>query len=364
MADRHELMYPPVGVEFLRSEYARNPVEVDRVRSQWFEIGATHNPLPAVENAVSISLFRAHIDNTFPHERDLDEDAAARWMRKYYEPLAANLRWFEEGFDTRHWKIVAYVCPNSLAAQAPERNLVAMIAACPFVELHVMSSPTVGHGPGALWRFLSMADRRLDRLLVFDIDDSWADPVNRWHLDAERFEKPYSRAVHMPRKNFWLDIEHPWRVADDGSVVNYPAILASKQLVRPRQLKLPDVDVLMSAYAVLRMERARSPNPVSQLDDDEPSTPYNQPFENYRLGWGNHWFQYCFDERFLKHVIYPYAVTTGSMCTYCLPQTTAPDLAAYLARPTLRDFLADFRSTQAHPGNVIVTGGDRYEGKL
>jgi hypothetical protein len=65
-------------------------------------------------------------------------------------------------------------------------------------------------------------------------------------------------------------------------------------------------------------------------------------------GWGSTWYEYGFDERFLKHVIYPHVVAQGQLLTVATP--------AELAR-----FPLDVQHVQrAHPANTLCLLGLRY----
>jgi hypothetical protein len=360
----YEEMYKPVDVSYLREYAAEKPSLVAEIRERYISVGETVNPIVGVPNAVGVSLFRTRRDNTFRDQYPIKRRHSKRWLEKYYLRLLDNIEWFPHGFDARHWKLVVYLCPESLKALLPRHDVLATLSQYEFIEINIMRFPSVGHGPGALWRFLSMGDDRLDRVLILDIDEPWWHEANTWHRDLGRYDKPYTRAHHMPRDGFWLNPETPWYLDKAGHAVNYATILSSKQLVRPRQLGLSDIGTLISAYVALRMERVESENPRSQLADDEPATPYNRPFKRHKFGWANHWYQYCFDERFLKHVIFPYVVKRGFLCTYCLPQDVTDDLRAYLSQPALKDFLADFRYTQSNSANIIVNNNTLFDERL
>lgn len=217
-----------------------------------------------------------------------------------------------------------------------------------------MKYPSVGHSPGALWRLLSISDYSLDELLVFDIDEPWSNSVNRWHEETIVHGRALTRGVHIPRNNFWLGLDHPWG-NPHKQIKSYPPILCSKLHILPRQLEIADIDTLIAAYVFLRMRQSQSSNAVSQLDTDEPVTSCNRPRPIEPYGHQNHWHQYCFDERYLKHVVFSHAVSLGEVCTCCLPQDVTHDLASYLSRPTLAEFQADFRYTQRiNPKNIII----------
>jgi hypothetical protein len=353
-ARTYEEMFPPVSVDLLRRHHRENESAVDALREEYLCVAEPQAPALPQRRAVSVSLFCAGRMNTKPGAPGLDPEARARWLGRYWVHFRRNLKHFESLFD-ESWKLVVYVCPTSLEQLKPDHDVLAELRRFPFVELRTMKHPTVGHGPGALWRFLALADPSLEQVLVFDIDEPWRRPPNAWHRDAVAFARPLTRGVLLPRPGFWLKPESPWGGPEGRSY--YPPILGSKILAFPDALGLSDVATLIAAYVHLRMRQARSSNPVCQVDVREPVTRYNRPTRQFPLGFGNHWYQYCFDERFLKHVVFPYAVERGLLTTYCIPQDEASDLGTWLQQPGLADFRADFVYTQQHPDNRIVNGG-------
>lgn len=346
-------MFVPIPLTFLRELRDRHREEIEAIEETYVALGPEPERRLPARNAVAISVFCAHRMNRYADEFPMDEKTLGDWLKSYADPLTENLARFPELFDTNEWKVIAYVCPTTLEKLKPTHDIVAELTEYPFVELQIMKHPSIGHSPGALWRLLSMSDTSLDELLIYDIDEPWALPINRWHGEARTYDWALARGVHMPRDGFWVNLEVPWQ-REEG-MNNYPPILCSKLNVRPLKLGIPDMSELISSYVFLRMRQSKTSNPVSQLHVSEPVTPFNRPTPLQPFGQRNHWYQYCFDERFLKHVIFPYAVEEGLVCTWCLPQDITDNLATYFARPTLRDFQADFRFTQrSHPNNVIV----------
>ena len=349
----YEDMFPPVMPTVLRNFYAANHQEIDQIAQTY--LGWTPaGPRLSQRYAVAISLFCTNKMDKSVDETVMTADQLEKWMVRYGEPLKRNLKLFPRLFDPSVWKIIAYLCPHSLEKLKPANDLVRELAQYPFVELKRMNHPTVGHSPGALWRLLSMSDYSLQEVLIFDIDEPWDNPVNRWHEETLRYDKALTRGVHIPREKFWLKLDRAW-FDSDKQVNAYPPIMCSKLNVLPERLGLPDMDKLIATYVWLRMRQSRSSNPVSQIDIAEPVTDYNRALPDEPFGHQNHWYQYCFDERFLKHVVFPYAAERGEVCTYCLPQDVTTELAAYFSRPSLKEFSADFRYTQRVNGqNVII----------
>jgi len=352
-------MYPPVDVELLRLLHRSDSDAIESIISNSFCVDERINPLDEISNAVSISLFFANHYRDDQSQELINDDDRSVWIEKYYNSLIKNLDGFGTGFDTRIWKLIVYACPHSLSQLRPEYDLMNKLASYKFVEIRVMRNPSPGLAPGTLWRFLPISDLSLNSLLIYDIDEPWYDSINTWYKAALKYGKSFTRAHHLPRENFWLTPDSAWFVTEDGSIRNYATVLASKILVQPEKFGIADIDKLMGSYIWLRKLRAESANPFSQVDDEEPINPYNRPIGHHCYGFGNHWHHYCFDERFLKHVIYPYAAKNGALCTYCLPQDVTEDLLDYLIKHGLWDFLADFGYSQRMSEDNIIVNNDK-----
>ncbi len=364
----YEDMYPPVGVEFLRSLYMSDFNSIESIISNSLCVDETINQLDEISNAVSISIFLPKNLGNNHSQGPINDGHRSGWITKYYNSFIENLDGFEAGFDTCLWKLIVYTCPHSLSQLRPEYDLMSKLASYKFVEIRVMKNPSPGLAPGTLWRFLPISDLSLNSLLIYDIDEPWYESINTWYKTALKYSKSFTRAHHLPREKFWLRPNSAWFVTEDGSIRNYATVLASKILVQPEKFGVADIDKLMGSYIWLRKLRAESANPFSQVNDQEPINPYNRPIGHHCYGFGNHWHHYCFDERFLKHVIYPYAARNGALCTYCLPQDVTEDLLDYLIKHGLWDFLADFAYSQrmsedniiVNNNNIVVSEFKRY----
>ena len=93
------------------------------------------------------------------------------------------------------------------------------------------------------------------------------------------------------------------------SCLNCATILASAIVNKPSALEF-NMGRVMSGFIRLVQDRLVIRSPLT-FTDDEPITWWNKDCEfgvrDTMNGWGSHPFTYCFDERFLKHVIY-YAI--------------------------------------------------------
>ncbi len=339
-----------MAVSFLENLKSVHGSEIDAVLQSSFRVDEIENPLSR-RNAVSVSL------NAPLEYNDLGEnpERIRNWHSKYVNSLLNNLEEFPEVFDTSEWKVKLYTHGESLEKLAP--GLMKELQEFDFVETHRMANASPLLSPGTLWRFLSLSDHTLEQLLILDIDESWRDDVDQWYRFVANNQQALTRAHHIPRKGFWLDLMNPWGVMG-GRVNNYLPIMASKVMVRPASLGLREVDFLMSAYVVLRQHRLADGYPCTQVADDEPITPHNSPYDGMPYGFGNHWNGYCFDERFLAHVVFHHAVQMGELCTFCLDRFRVDDLQAHLRKYNLQDFLSDYEYVQsAAPGNTFIHRG-------
>ena len=93
------------------------------------------------------------------------------------------------------------------------------------------------------------------------------------------------------------------------SCLNFAVIPANAIAVKPSALEF-NMGRVMSGFIRLVQDRLVIRSPLT-FTDDEPITWWNKDCEfgvrDTMNGWGSHPFTYCFDERFLKHVIY-YAI--------------------------------------------------------
>ncbi|MEN0003908.1 MAG: hypothetical protein AAF798_07180 [Bacteroidota bacterium] len=358
----YEEMFVPISVDYLRSLHQEHQQEVTRIAEEFFKVDFTFNPIKNKRKAIAISLFCTNRMNAYYNEYPIHEKEKVQCHDRYLMPLFKNLEQFAQSFSAEEWKVSLYLCPHSLEQFKPERDIFEELRGFNFLEIHVMRHPTVGHGPGALWRFLAMSDMGLDELLIYDIDESWHKSRNQWYKEVKQYDKAFSRGVLIPNDFGWLKPEKPW--TGKTGMKGYPPILASKIYVRPQKLGIPDIDTLAAAHIFQRQNQAKTENPNSQLAIDEPITPYNQSSHAHPYGFGNHWYKYCFDERFLKHVIFPFVAERGELCTYCLPQDVMENIGSYLSLPTLCDYLADFQYIQRKNKRNILINQHRVNEEL
>jgi len=308
-----EDMYPRVTAEMLCSGEWQ-----ERFREYFLETGElavdpftfsrlTDRPH---RRCVSVSLFKQNIDNRYPHEFPVSHDV---WWRKYWDGLRQLV---EDMYLLPDWKLRVYVEPELIADALREYS------AHPQVELYGMESSSVGANPGSLWRFIALADASLELTLVTDVDEPLSpklDCIRSFELDENSTIGRFGGFVS----------NHDYLVAPQNSEVkNYATIIGSRVMSRPRRIDF-DVVAAMRGFMAYRRDRTLAANPWSYTDEERPSA-YNQPIGGHAYGWGSHWYMYCFDERFLKHVVYYHFADQGGLHTWTpsLPPSQLSDEGA------------------------------------
>lgn len=299
LPDSIEDMYPRVPVSIILSqEWQQRFIDYflasGELPADPFEFAAC-NRRPQ-KKCVAVSLFRQAVDNRVPHEFPVDE---ARWREKYWNHLLALVADLPQLPD---WKLRIYV-ENSLWNHAATA-----FAEHPQVELCHMKVDSIGASPGTLWRFLALGDRELDLVLETDIDE----PLTT-KLDHIRSFEMHSGAA-IGRLGGFLSDRHYLVHPEQSAVKNYATLIASRVMSRPSMWDF-DVAAALRGFMAFRKHRSRSERPWAYSDSEEPSA-YNAPIGAHTYGWGSHWYMYCFDERFLKHVVYYHFADGGKIHTW------------------------------------------------
>ena len=285
-----EKCYPPIGVNFLK-KYEGNK-EIDK----WFDVESVVNPLPYIKDAISCSLFCKNVNNRYENEGecpDMSEDG--KWYKKYMEKFIDILDNFEStGFYKNNWKIRLYL------AKDISNKYLDMFVKYKYLEIYIMKSSSIGAQPGMLWRFLPYGDTSLDMVGVIDIDITVKE-FNDFYKSVKLFDKyPY----YMMLKTVYgypSEISENEDEADSKSEsgtkpINHTLILGGMYLLRPKLLGLNNIKNIMSAFMNYRMKSSNN-----LYGDNDSENICNKPIRRHIYGWGNHWFMYGFDERFLKH---------------------------------------------------------------
>lgn len=294
-----EEMYPPVPVALVVAdewqrrfrEYFLDSGEFD---ADPFEV-AEHTVRPH-RKCVSVCLFKRCADNRVPNEFPVNEEY---WRRKYWDGLQGVVGEMP-GFPD--WKLRVYVEKALWDVTSTE------FGGHPQVELYRMKVNSVGAAPGALWRFLALADPSLDLVFETDIDEplrTKADHIRSFEMDG--------RAVLGRLGGFVADREY---LVDPGRspVKNFATVLAGCVAARPARFDF-DMAAALRGFMALRRHQSATDRPWAYAADDVLNA-YNQPIGGHVYGWGSHWYMYGFDERFLKHVVYYHFADQGAVHTW------------------------------------------------
>lgn len=289
-----DICYPEVSIDFLK-KYETSDEYNDEI-DDYFTVDKIINKLPNITNAISVSLFCKNINNHYENELESpDNDIDSVWYKKYMQSLINNINSFGESeLVKNNWKFRIYLA-NDLAT----KKYIYLLSR-PFVEIYIMKSSSIGAQPGMLWRFLSYSDKTLEVVLVIDIDDTIENIFYKIPIFNE-----YPNHIMLKSYNI------PVKVSEDTDIINNAVIIGSMQIIRPKLFNL-DISSLMAAFIRYRMDISRTNNPNFYGEKDT-TTICNKPLGKHIYGWGNHWFMYGFDERFLKHVIFYYIVRKGGM---------------------------------------------------
>lgn len=292
-------MYPPVSVDTLCSEDLQDAFQEAFIESGELTCDPYEYDIDRLRphtRCISASLFKCHPDNTSENESDVDD---AKWREKYWQALHARVAELRSWPD---WKLRLYVEPKLW------RDACESFGNHQQIELLRMRNNTIGASPGALWRFLAFDDRSLETVLVADIDE----PLRRKKLIVSSFTHD-DRSVLGRLGGFYCN--NGYRVSSGrNDAKNYATILASRIVACPARFDV-DMKSTMRGFMAYRRQDAMSERRWAYSKEELP-TPYNRPIGKHAFGWGSHWYMYCFDERFLKHVLYYHFADRGQLHTW------------------------------------------------
>ena len=284
--------YPPVTIDFLK-KYENNEDEI----SDYFKINKIINPLPDKTKVISCSLFCKNVNIYYENELpEPDSSIESKWYKKYMGVFLNTLDEFEKSeLLNNGWKIRIYLA-NDL------ENTYINLLYRPYVEIYIMKSSSIGAQPGTLWRYLVYSDNSIDMAAIIDIDETLD---NIYKLINIFDEYPN----HLLIKQYETSVQ----INKDLDNINNAIIRGGGHIIRPKLFNLNIADI-MASFIRYRMDVSKSstPNLYGELDKENIC---NKSISKHIYGWGNHWFMYGFDERFLKHVIFYYIVEKGGIVT-------------------------------------------------
>ena len=297
-----DAMYPAISV----SELSERAALLDKSEfAPLFEVMCRVNELPQFTKCISVSLYCQKGNNQFAHQHgSIDHrDVSLDWYDWYLRGLLSLIGDVGKDDDLGEWKVRVHL------ERQLEYLIPAILAAGTKVEIFLMQSDSIGAGPGTFWRYLAFDDRALEVVFVMDIDDRLASRkkfITVFAGSARCLGRPmpgYDRAFAINRAD------------PRDSPMNYAAIPGGIIGFRPRMSGVCIKDAMIN-YMAHRKERATSGRFPNRESDEHPDTLYNMPIGSHRYGWGGHWYMYGFDEKLLKHVVFPHFVKLGQVETW------------------------------------------------
>jgi hypothetical protein len=297
-----DAMYPAMAVAAL-SEQVKffDKSEFDPL----FDVMRRVNELPQFTKCISVSLYCQKGNNQFAHQHGTIDhrNVSLDWYDWYVRGLLSLIGDLGRDDDLAGWKVrvhlerqLEYLIPSLLAAGSK-------------VEIFLMQSDSIGAGPGMIWRLLAFDDKALEVVFVMDVDDRLASR-KRFITAFAGSSKCLGRPMPGYKRSFAINRANP-----RGSPMNYAAVPGGIVGFRPRMSHICMRDVVVN-YMAHRKQRVTSGRFPNRESDDDPDTLYNVPIGGHRYGWGGHWYMYGFDEKLLKHVVFPHFVRLGQVETW------------------------------------------------
>lgn len=320
--------YPELTPEFL-SQYT--PLEIDE---EYYTVETILQQRPE-KNAFVTSLFCANPDSLYPnYYPPPNSDPGGVWWNRYVGRLCTTMKFMDTNPKFQDWKFRIYLDPSLQA-------LIPVLTECtPRLELYIMKRSSVGHNPGATWRLMALEDKTIETGYVFDSDEILDNLLYLGFLDA---------FVGNPKMGVGRLLEESvgkceWR---DSPVYIYTTMCCGLLGFRPALLDLPIRDCILR-YIAYRKAMAVTDRPWEYPGMTEPS-PYTGPTPgtSHIWGWGNHWYIYGWDERVLKHIVFPRAVRKGILQSWHI----RPYETYLVIHPAINK---DIFYTKSFPGNEYV----------
>ena len=97
-------------------------------------------------------------------------------------------------------------------------------------------------------------------------------------------------------------------------LINYAVCTACSLFMRPKKLDI-NMKQLIINYIHYRKYRTTTAKPSEEFDDKN-TYKYNTPIGSLLYGPGGDWTVYGFDEKILKHTLFPYLVQKGEVLSF------------------------------------------------
>jgi hypothetical protein len=290
--DSFDQVFKPISLDYLYQLFDDHP-ESKEMLDEFFKVKQVIHPLNKKnKKLVAYSLFwkctslngqQPVVNPNTIHDPALGRKGES-FHSYYVNPMKKVIKYFKENEKNT---VVRIYLANDLEFLVPELSY-------SNVEIYLMSSSSVGHSPGAMWRFLALTDDDAKVVCIKDSDDK----VN------ERKENKINDWINDSETSGWYRFSS-YKFQEDLNSALYSPIIANNFGVK--RLKGIDIEKAMKGFILHR-----------ELLIDEPRHPRDIPNEEHPYGFGNQFPVYGLDERFLKHVIYFHAAGQGKLTTLVL----------------------------------------------
>jgi hypothetical protein len=300
----HNEMYSIVDFDTLKNIYDKvDFIEQNKIKDL-FEIEKIINPLESITNCISVSFFAQNVDNKFVNIDIPDhQNKQGDFYKKYTEKFINFIKDYNNSKFYFAYKIRIYL----------EKQLYSYIdfflSLSDHIEIYYMKHNSIGASPGMLWRHLAFDDKTLDTVFSSDIDVDFYFRIPHFLHNFSKSNKTFGRLMVDYNDDFIIDKQNK-----EDSPMNYSVCLGSLLAFRPKKNDFQIKDTIIQ-YILYRIERTKTMKPSEDFDDKN-TDKYNKPIDQHIYGWGGYWTMYGFDEKYLKHTVFPYLVRKGEVISF------------------------------------------------
>lgn len=300
--EMYSIVDPPYLCKFIQENM--DPLEITEY-SQYLKVHRAINERPEL-NCISLSLFAQHLDNEAPsHSLPDFADKNGPWYTKYYASFLKFIRDFNASSFYPTFKIRVYL-ENQLFHWIED-----LCQMSDHLEIYYMARNSIGAQPGMLWRFLAFDDKRVDVVFCSDIDVEFNGHVVPRLQKFLQSSKTFGRLLACCT-DYTIDRSNP-----ESSPLNYTVCNGSMLAIRPKQLDISMHDTMVN-YIAYRKYRSSTARPTEEYNNRNTDR-FNKPIGSHRHGWGGIWTMYGFDEKLLKHTLFPHLVQKGEVLSWVAP---------------------------------------------
>lgn len=277
-----EQVFKYLPLEYLYKLYDEHP-ESHAILDSYFRVKRIIN-VKKTKKLLTYSLFWKPQDNVNQetiHEKRVMKGRITSFYELYVEPLKRTISYFKKHEPKTRFRIYL----------ASDLEFLITDLSSPNVEIFLMESSSIGHSPGAMWRFLAFGDKNVKWVCCQDSDEK-------------------ERRRDIPLINKWLHDHsttgfyriHSTKSSDVFDHAIYSPIIAN--CFGAKRGHGIDFEKAMKGFILHR-----------ELFLDEDRHPQDTSLSGHPYGFGNHFPVYGFDERFLKHVIYFHLAKKAQLST-------------------------------------------------